>query len=76
MFVGPAVIMAGIARNHTWAYFQAYSWLGGSSPLSELSATYWIGVSTSIIGFLVFAGGITGSVLAFLLEHRIKGKTS
>ncbi|MGB9714743.1 hypothetical protein C0199_01780 [Candidatus Bathyarchaeota archaeon] len=76
--VGPSIANIGIVYNsgdHKWSFFQAYSWLSGyswldgSEPLNvEVTSVYWVGVLISIIGFFVFAVGLIGVTLTFLLK--------
>lgn len=76
--VGPAITSMGMVCNsgdHEWSFFQYYSWLSdynwldGSEPLNlEVTAVYWVGVLISIIGFFIFATGLIGVTLTFLLR--------
>jgi len=62
--VGPNLALLGVvsSQGHSWTFFQAYSWLSGprslvETLLAEVTATYWLGTVTSMIGFFVFFVG-------------------
>lgn len=59
--IGPIVALAGItSRYEGW-------WIFGRT-VTEVTATYWVGVVLSIVGLIISIGGIVGIVLAIILE--------
>jgi len=84
LVVGPAVVLMGIPAPGTsedgrWSFFQAYSWLSYPPSTEEvsstMSSTYWLGFAVSIVGLSVVAGGVTGIILAAVMEMRGHNKS-
>lgn len=62
--VGPSLALLGVVSSpgHSWTFFQAYPWLSGPRSLvetlqPEVTAAYWFGAVTSMIGFFAFFVG-------------------
>jgi heme/copper-type cytochrome/quinol oxidase subunit 2 len=70
-FVGPAVILMGIKRLSTKDLMDLAMNTGmlGSISLAELSSTYWIGFTISIIGSCILAAGVIGVILTLVLKY-------
>ena len=66
--IGPTIAFAGISSH------QEGWWIFGQT-VTDITATYWVGVALSILGLIITIGGITGIILAFVLELLDRGKT-
>lgn len=65
MIIGPNLALLGVVSSsgHSWAFFQAYSWLSDPRLFAEtlqpdVTIAYWFGSVTSMIGFFAFFVGI------------------
>ena len=65
--IGPIVAFAGISSHQE-------GWWIFSETVTDITATYWIGIALSILGLIIMIGGITGIILAFVLELLERGK--
>jgi len=77
--IGPAIVLIGIPTARTsgdyeWAPFEAYSWLSGPPSIAEISSTYRLGSTISIIGLSILAAGVIGIILAFVPALMRKSK--
>lgn len=59
--IGPTIAFAGISSH------QEGWWIFGQT-VTDITATYWVGVALSILGLIITIAGITGIILAFVLE--------
>jgi len=59
--IGPIVALAGITSH--WEGW----WIFGQT-VTEVTATYWVGVALSIVGLIILIGGVFGIILALVLE--------
>jgi len=81
--IGPAVVLIGIptprtSEDNRWSFFQAYgplSYPPSTTEIAEISSTYWLGFAVSIIGLSILAAGVTGIILAAVLEMRGHNKS-
>lgn len=61
VIIGPIVAFAGITSHYEgW-------WIFGQT-VTEVTATYWVGVALSIVGLIILIVGVVGIILAFVLE--------
>jgi len=67
--IGPVVALAGIT-----SHFEGW-WIFGQT-VTDVTATYWVGVALSIVGLIILVGGVVGIILAFLLEFLDRQRTS
>ena len=67
VIIGPTIAFAGISTH------QEGWWIFGQT-VTDITATYWIGVALSILGLIITIAGITGIILAFVLELLDRGK--
>lgn len=59
--IGPIVAFAGITSHYEgW-------WIFGQT-VTEVTATYWVGVALSLGGLIILIVGVAGIILAFVLE--------
>lgn len=61
LIVGPVVAQAGIS-----SHFEGW-WIFGTT-VTDVSATYWVGVTLSLAGLIIVIIGIVGIILSFVLE--------
>ena len=61
VIIGPVIALAGITSHYEgW-------WIFGQT-VTEVTATYWIGVALSLAGLIILIVGVVGIILAFVLE--------
>ncbi len=68
MVIGPVIALAGVSQHYEgfWPF---------GSTVTDITATYWIGLAIGIIGICILAFGIVGIILAFVLEYLDKTQT-
>jgi len=59
--IGPTIAFAGISSHQE-------GWWIFSQTVTDITATYWVGVALSILGLIIMIAGITGIILVFVLE--------
>jgi hypothetical protein len=68
VILGPVVAMAGVSSHEE-------GWWIFSQTVTDITATYWVGVAISLIGLIVLIAGVTGIIVAFVPELLDRGKT-
>ena len=68
VIIGPTIAFAGLSTHQE-------GWWIFSETVTDVTTTYWVGVTLSILGLIIMIGGITGIILAFVLELLDRGKT-
>jgi len=72
--IGPIVALVGVtSRWEGW-------WIFGHT-VTEVTTTYWIGVTIWVAGLIILIAGVVGLILAFVLEildrqHKTVSETS
>jgi hypothetical protein len=69
VILGPIVAMSGISSHEE-------GWWIFSRTVTDVTTTYWAGVAISLAGLIVLIAGVTGIVVAFVLELLDRGKAS
>jgi hypothetical protein len=59
--IGPVIASAGVS-----SHFEGW-WIFGST-VTDITATYWVGVGIAIVGIIFLIAGVFGILMAFLLE--------
>ena len=68
LIIGTTIALAGISSHQE-------GWWIFSQTVTELTTTYWIGLTITIVGLISVIAGISGIIIAFVLEilDREKG---
>jgi len=61
VIIGPTIAFAGISTHQE-------GWWIFSQTVTDITVTYWVGVALSLSGLIITIAGITGIILAFVLE--------
>lgn len=67
IIIGTTIALAGIATHQE-------GWWIFSQTVTELTTTYWVGLAISLLGLIIVIAGISGIIIAFVLEILDRGK--